>query len=432
MRKFLFSVLFILTSIIYATAQNEIKAPDRVKVFIDCSSTWCDMDFIKTEITLVDFLLDRLAADVHVLVTSQQTGSGGTKYQLIFFGQNYFKEMQDTLHFSTDANATDFEIRDVLIRYIKLGLAAYVAKTSSAKNVIINMKQPEADKNARTEPVKKDPWNYWVFRFGTNGGINADANYKNLRYSGNFSINRITDDLKVSFSMYANKNKSAFEFDNGSGSIEKFTVNNHGLNFSHSLVKSINNHWSWGYEANYNQSTFSNLKGQLFASTGIEYDIYPYKDVNNKLFTISYSLDARNNKYYDTTIYEKTRETLFSHSVKANMTFNQKWGSASAGISYQNYLNNWKYFNLGMNAFINVRITGGLSFNVGAFGALTRDQLFLPKSGASEQEVLTRRRQLASGYNYYTSFGINYRFGSKLNNFVNPRFDGGNGNFFFN
>ena len=86
---------------------------------------------------------------------------------------------------------------------------------------------------------------------------------------------------------------------------------------------------------------------------------------------------------------------------------------------------------LGMNAFINVRISGGLSFNIGAFGGLTRDQVFLPKGGATEQEVLTRRRQLASGYNYYTSFGINYRFGSKLNNFVNPRFDGGGGNSFF-
>ena len=81
--------------------------------------------------------------------------------------------------------------------------------------------------------------------------------------------------------------------------------------------------------------------------------------------------------------------------------------------------------------FRSVRISGGLSFNVGAFGGLTRDQLYLPKGGATEQEVLTRRRQLASGYNYYTSFGLSYRFGSKLSNFVNPRFEGGNSGIFF-
>jgi hypothetical protein len=169
----------------------------------------------------------------------------------------------------------------------------------------------------------------------------------------------------------------------------------------------------------------------VFARTGIEYNIYPYKEVNNKLFTISYSVGAMNNGYYDTTIYDKLRETLFNHRAEANLTFNQKWGSASAGISYQNYLNNFKFYNLGINTFINVRITGGLSFNIGVFGGLTRDQVFLPKGSATEQEVLTRRRQLASGYNYYTSFGINYRFGSKLNNFVNPRFEGGGGSFYF-
>lgn len=431
MRKKLITLFAQFLLLLSIAAQNESKNTDRLKVFIDCSSTWCDMTFIRTEITLVDFLLDRVAADVHVLITSQRTGSGGDKYQLIFFGQNYFKGMQDTLHFSTDANATDFEIRDGLISYIKFGLTPYVARTTAAKKIVINMKQAEADKNTKTELAKKDPWNYWVFRIGTNGGINADANYKDLRYSGNLSANRVTDDIKISFNANANKNKSTFEFDDGSGNIEKFTVNNHGINLSHYLIKSINDHWSWGYEVNYRQSTFSNYKHQLYARSGIEYDIYPYKDVNNKLFTISYSLGIRNNRYYDTTIYEKLKETLFNHQVDANMTFNQKWGSASVGISYQNYLNNWKFFSLGMNGFINVRITGGLSFNIGAFGGLTRDQLFLPKGGATEQEVLTRRRQLASGYNYYTSFGISYRFGSKLNNFVNPRFEGGGGNFFF-
>jgi hypothetical protein len=121
------------------------------------------------------------------------------------------------------------------------------------------------------------------------------------------------------------------------------------------------------------------------------------------------------------------RETLPYQRAEANLTFNQKWGTASFGFSYQNFLNNWNFFNLGINGFFDVRITGGLSFHIAAFGGLTRDQVFLPKAGATEQEVLTRRRQLASAYNYYTSFGISYRFGSKLNNFVNPRFESGSG-----
>ncbi len=71
-----------------------------------------------------------------------------------------------------------------------------------------------------------------------------------------------------------------------------------------------------------------------------------------------------------------------------------------------------------------MRVTGGLSFYISAFGGLTRDQFFLQKGSATSQEVLARQRQLASGYSYYINLGFSFRFGSKLNNFVNPRFEG--------
>jgi len=432
MRKNRISFLCALFIFFTAAAQTKQVQQGRLKVFIDCSSTWCDMTFFRSEITVVDFLLDNQAADVHVLITSQGTGSGGDQYQLIFFGQHNFKKQADTLRYSTDPNLTEFEERDLLIKYIKLGLAPFVAKTEAAKDITISFKGNPTDSSKKqgADTLARDPWNYWVFRVGTNGNINADAVYKSLQYSGSFSANRTTEELKIGFSFYAGKNKSTYEYDAGNG-IEKFTVSNHNLDVSHFLVKSINSHWSWGYEANFNQSTFSNNKGRVFLRAAVEYDIFPYKEVNNKLFTISYGLTARNNRYYDTTIYDKLKETLIGHRADVNMTFNQKWGSSFVGISYHNYFHNWKFFNLSLNANVNVRITGGLSFYVYAFGALTRDQVFLQKGSASAQEVLARQRQLASGYNYNTGFGINYRFGSKLNNFVNPRFEGGNNNNFF-
>jgi hypothetical protein len=122
---------------------------------------------------------------------------------------------------------------------------------------------------------------------------------------------------------------------------------------------------------------------------------------------------------------------LSGHGTEVNLSFNQKWGSASLGASYHNYFQNWNYYNLGLHTYVSVRISGGLSFNVSVFGELTRDQLYLPKGDATEQEVLTRKRQLASDYNYYTSFGLSYRFGSKLSNFVNPRFEDGGGSYYF-
>lgn len=427
MRKLLpLFTLLLLTHLLIA--QNNFST-QRLKVFIDCSNTWCDLTFIKTEINVVDYLLDNQAADVHVLITEQSTGSGGSQFQLIFFGQNQFKNQPDTIRFNIVPNSTDFERRDVFIKYLKLGLAPFIAKTSSATGVTINMKQEaSADAKESTAPTK-DPWNYWVFRINANGNINADAVYKNLRYSSRFSASRITDDIKINFRINGSKDKTTYEYDDGTG-LKKFIVDNDNYGLNHSLIKSINSHWSYGYEVNMNSSTFSNNKRAISLRTGFEYDIFPYKDVNNKFFTISYTVDVRRNNYYDTTLYDKTKETLLGHGVEMNLSMNQKWGSMNIGFNYHNFLHNWKYYNLGMNVFMSVRITGGLSFNVGAFGGLTRDQIYLPKGGATEQEVLTRRRQIASGYNYYTSFGLSYRFGSKLSNFVNPRFEGG-GNYYF-
>ena len=39
-------------------------------------------------------------------------------------------------------------------------------------------------------------------------------------------------------------------------------------------------------------------------------------------------------------------------------------------------------------------------------------------------EVLLRQRELATGYRFFVSGGISYRFGSIFNNVVNPRFTG--------
>ena len=430
MRK-LILLLVAIFFLLNLNAQNGLSNK-RLRVFIDCSNTWCDMTFIRTEINLVDFLLDNQAADLHILITEQRNGGGGSQFQFIFFGQHDFKDLSDTVRFNIDPNATDFERRNDFIKYLKLGLVPYVARTEAVRDVKIEMKKEntaETKSTVESNGQTKDPWNYWVFRIGANGNVNTDKVYKSNRFSGNFSANRTTEDLKVSFGGYASKNKSTYVFTTDTSST-KYVVNNDERGFTHRLVKSINSHWSYGYEANYSQSTFSNNKSRVSLSTGIEYDIFPYKEVNNKYFTISYYIDVRRNVYFDTTLYNKTKETLWGQGSEVNLSFNQKWGSTSVGISYHNYLNNWKYFNLGISGSLNVRITGGLSFNVYAFGGLTRDQLYLPKEGATEQEVLTRQRQVGSSYNFSTGFGLNYRFGSKLNNFVNPRFEGGGGGTF--
>ncbi|MEO6068912.1 MAG: hypothetical protein ABIN57_10095 [Chitinophagaceae bacterium] len=415
-------------SSLFSNAQTK---SEKIKLFVDCSNTFCDMSYLKTEINLVDFILDNKAADVHLLITEQRAGSGGSHYQLIFFGQNNYKNLKDTLQFNTDPNSTDFETRKLLSKYVQFGLIPFIARTDVAKFATIELKQSADSKEMAPIAATKDKWNYWVFRVSGNGNLNADKIYKGIRYSSNLSANRVTDKRKVSFNLSGSKNITTYEFESLSG-VSKYEVKNENYSFYHQLVNSINEHWSYGYDAQASRSTFSNYKLQTSFTPAIEYNFFPYKEVNNKLLTVKYGLDVIHNNYIDTTLYNKTKETLFGQGLSVSLSYNQKWGTTYFGLNYHNYLHNFEYYNLGMSSSVNVRITGGLTFNVFLFGGLVRDQLYLPKGDVTEQEVLTRRRQLASAYNYYTSFGISYRFGSKLNNFVNPRFEGGGGNMFFN
>ena len=418
MRKLFTLILFLIAACIPGRSQQSY--PDRLRVFIDCHAD-CDMTYIRSEINIVDFLLDRQAADVHVLITDQNTGSGGDEYQLIFFGQHQFAGIKDTLRFINEANNTDFEERDLLLKYLKIGLTPFIARTKMGKDLDIKMKTDKStDQKITPIAATKDPWNYWIFRTGMFGSINAEESIKDYSYNGNLSASRITEQTKLVFELSGGKNKSIFQNDDSAG--QKEIVRNDNYDFSHYLIKSINDHWSWGYEAGLSRSTRSNNKRRTLLRTGVEYDIFPYKQVNTKYFTIAYILDVRRNIYIDTTAYDKTNETLFGHGIESNIAFNQKWGTIELGLEYHNYFHNWRLLNLEAFLQLEIRITGGLSFSVFTFGELLRDQIYLSKKETRFVDILTRRRELESGYRFGTHLGVNYRFGSKLNNFVNPRF----------
>jgi hypothetical protein len=76
---------------------------------------------------------------------------------------------------------------------------------------------------------------------------------------------------------------------------------------------------------------------------------------------------------------------------------------------------------------LNLRLFRGLSLNVNGFYSRIHDQLNLPRGEATDDEILLRRIQLATDYQYFTSFGITYTFGSIYSNIVNPRMQGSTG-----
>jgi hypothetical protein len=53
-----------------------------LNLFLDCRAPGCDFNYLRTQLTWVNYVRDRTAAQVHVIATSLATGSGGNQVTL--------------------------------------------------------------------------------------------------------------------------------------------------------------------------------------------------------------------------------------------------------------------------------------------------------------------------------------------------------------
>jgi hypothetical protein len=199
------------------------------------------------------------------------------------------------------------------------------------------------------------------------------------------------------------------------------------------MVKSLGPHWSAGLQGFANKSTFANLDLSVSVGPALEYDIYPYKESTRRQLTLQYGLTPQFSNYTDTTIFNKTRETIVRQSLTAALSVTQPWGTANVSLSGSHLLQDFKQNRVVLFGSVSLRVVKGLSLSV--FGDVERihDQRALPAAGATPEQILLRRRELLTSYSYFTYISLSYRFGSTLNNVVNPRFGGGGGGgIFFN
>ena len=106
----LLSLLLSLLSATPVAAQSPspIQPLDRpLRVFIDCRTRGCDQNFFRDQLAWVDHVRDQKDADVHVLLTGQGTGGGGTEYTVRFIGHGQWDGQEDTLQRHSEANETD-------------------------------------------------------------------------------------------------------------------------------------------------------------------------------------------------------------------------------------------------------------------------------------------------------------------------------------
>jgi hypothetical protein len=396
--------------------------PARLRVFLDCFD--CFQEYLRDEIGFVDFVRQPQDADVHILSSSQSTGGGGREVVLRFIGGNRFKGIDHEHRALTLANDTENTRRQVILRTVIVGLLDYLAHDGLPADLDLEVSTRPGDRPAQA-PVD-DPWNLWFFRLSAGASLDAEESNRESRWDVSFSGDRVTEDWKISFGIEADEESETFDLDED----DPFDVTRRERSVDWFVAKSLGPHWSFGLDGRVESSTFGNTRFSATMSPAIEYSIFPYADYATRQLVAQYEIGIERAGYNEITLFGKLEETLGRHELSLRLDQRQPWGSLEAGVEYSQYLHNRSLYRLEVDGEVSLRITRGLSVDIEGNASRIRDQISLPRRGATAEEVLLRLRELQSGYEVGFSIGISYSFGSIFNNVVNPRFGRrGGGNF---
>lgn len=386
-----------------------ITKNDAPNIFIDCSR--CDMGFIRTELQYVNYVIDRNDADIFLMITRQGTASGGTMHTLTTEGRGEFAGMNDTLMFVVDQDMTDDEARKEVVEWIERGLVKYLIHTPLVNDMLISFRQ------AKPLEQPEDKWNYWVFRTSMNAWFDGESSYQSLHSNYRFRASRTTEALKLRATLHADLDKENYD-------LVDTTIISESSSQSLSLlyVKSISDHFSVGATAGIRSSTYSNLKQALWLNPTVEYNYFPYSESTRRELTFKYQIGYDLNNYSEVTIFDKTEEQLLSESLRIEYEVKEPWGSTEFTLSGSHYFDDLEKYRLDIWAKLSLKLLKGFSFDLRGNYSMIHDQLTLPKGGASQEEILLHRQEMATQYDYWGSMGISYTFGSIYNNIVNPRF----------
>ena len=397
-----------------AAAQTP-PAPTRgqLKVFLDCDS--CYADFLRTEIEFVDFVRDRTEADVHVLITRAQTGSGGYEYAVDFIGVGRFATMTDRLRTVTATADTDDTIRRQLATVVRVGLLRFLTRDAVPAGLDVAV---QIGSEQQRPAIAGDRWNNWVFSLRGSASFNGEESRLEREIGASLSADRITPDWKITLGGELEYEREEFDLDED----DPVNVERRERDFNWLVVKALGEHWSIGAVGEVESSTFENTKFSIAGAPAVEYNVFPYSMHMRRQLRALYGVGVNYVRYYEETLFRKTEETLPQHELSLTFEQRERWGSLEASVEWSQYLHDVSKSRLQADGEFSVRLARGLSVASELSASRIRDQLSIPARGATAEEVLLRLRRLRSGYEYNFSMSLTYTFGSIFSSVVNPRF----------
>ena len=410
--KYYIAVIATFLSLI-SYSQDTIPKPQMLNFFLDCDM--CDFNYIREELPFVAFVREPQTADVHILVSDSRTGSGGRKFFLNFIGLKNFKDVNHEYEVIVSQSDTEDDERKAIVKKLKLGILAYYAGTSFIDDLSIDIKE---NGNRNAESMVIDRWNNWVFRLSSGAFFQKEESQSELSVNGRISADKVTEKWKTGLEAFYMSNSEVF-YDEGER-IEN-TLNSKSLDGN--IVRSITDKWSAGLFTGYNSQTFLNIKHSISAGTGVQYNFFPWNECNRRVFSLGYVVGVDGYEYDEVTVYDKLREAHLAEMLMMELDLIQPWGEISLEVQGRHYFYDFSKSRLSAGADFSVRLTRNLEVYCEVESQLIHDQLYLPKGDASLEDILLRRRKLATTYEIDGRFGFRFTFGSIFNNVVNERFN---------
>ena len=356
-------------------------------------------------------------------MTSTRAGAG-TVFDIQFIGLGRFEGEDTSLTHSSSPTDTQDELRRDMTERFKLGLVGYAGSTPAAELLRVVYDAPVA---ALAVTPGNDPWNLWVFSVSAGGSARAQSRTSSTSVNGSLSANRTSENWKFRWGARANYREEDFEFSDGSTTSSLRRTSGTDV----LVVRSVGPHWGVGGRASVTASTFSNQDLRVNIQPAVEYNIFPYAESSRRQLTFQYRIGSSRVRYDEETIFNVVEETLYEQMLTTSLSLQQPWGSSSLALTMSHFLDDIQKNRVTVFGTANIRIVRGLSLSFFGNIARVRDQVFLPRRGASDEEVLLRQRDLATDFDYTLNVNLRFTFGSIFNNIVNPRFDGGGGRIFF-
>ena len=402
----------VLVCLLPAAAAAQVPGA-KLKIYLDCDE--CFGDFLREEVDIVEYVRDPAEADVHVIVTSSDTGSGGTERAVALIGLGRFKGMEFKTRAISESGDTEDTQRQRLATAITIGLLNFLSIDGVKGGLTVEVAQTAQPGQAGPAT---DPWNFWVYSLQGSVAAAGEESTRQLDLSAEFGADRITDDWKITVGFEIEQSREDFDLDEE----EPLRAERNERDFDALVARSLTDHWSLGGRTSVDSSSFDNIAFRLFAAPAIEYNLFPYSQYTRRQLRFGYAVGPYYARYREETLYFTTSDKMVQQEATVTLDQREPWGSLQAELEFASFIPEPSRYRLQLEGDVNVRLARGLSLSVEGQMARLRDQIYLPRRDATEEEVLLRLRRLLSGYEYSLQIGLTYTFGSIFNTIVNPRF----------